>query len=193
MLEQFLEKTEFKDYKDFFENYKIKVPENFNFGYDVVDYLAEHNPDAKAMIWCNDNGEELTLTFKQVKERSDRAAAFMMKQGIKRGDFVMLILQRRYEFWITIVALHKIGASVIPATHMLTTEDIVYRCNAAGIKHVFAVHDREIFNYIEEAQKEAPSLKNLIGVAPLELIKALMMISLQLIQNGRILPAELLQ
>ena len=166
MLEKFLERTEFADYNDFFENFKINVPENFNFGYDVVDYLAEKTPDAKAIVWCNDNGEELTLTFKDVKERTDRAAAFFMKKGIKRGDFVMLILQRRYEFWITIVALHKIGASVIPATHMLTTEDIVYRCNAAGIKTVFVVHDRQIFDYIEEAQKQSPSLKTLIGVAP---------------------------
>ena len=139
MLEKFLERTEFSDYEDFFKNYKINVPENFNFGYDVVDYLAEKTPNAKALVWCNDEGEELVLTFKQVKERTDRAAAFMLKQGIKKGDFVMLILQRRYEFWISIVALHKIGASVIPATHMLTTEDIVYRCNAAGIKPVLGL------------------------------------------------------
>ena len=129
MLEQFLDKTEFTDYEDFFNNFKINVPDNFNFGYDVVDYLAEKRPDAKAAIWCNDNGEEITFTFKDIKERSDRAAAFFRKQGIKRGDFVMLILQRRYEFWTSIVALHKIGAAVIPATHMLTTEDIVFRCN----------------------------------------------------------------
>ncbi|MCR5698750.1 MAG: AMP-binding protein [Treponemataceae bacterium] len=173
MLEQFLERTEFKDYKDFFENYKINVPENFNFGYDVVDYLAEKTPDAKAMIWCNDEGEELVLTFKQVKERTDKAAAFMLKQGIKRGDFVMLILQRRYEFWITIVALHKIGASVIPATHMLTTEDIVYRCNAAGIKTIFAVDDRELFNYIDEAKLQSPSLEHLFAVAPFGIDKGL--------------------
>ena len=166
MLKKFLKQITFTSQKDFAENYAVNVPENFNFGYDVVDYLAEKTPDAKAIVWCNDNGEELTLTFKDVKERTDRAAAFFMKKGIKRGDFVMLILQRRYEFWITIVALHKIGASVIPATHMLTTEDIVYRCNAAGIKTVFAVHDRQIFDYIEEAQKQSPSLKTLIGVAP---------------------------
>ena len=166
MLEKFLERTEFADYNDFFENFKINVPENFNFGYDVVDYLAEKTPDAKAIVWCNDNGEELTLTFKDVKERTDRAAAFFMKKGIKRGDFVMLIFQRRYEFWFTIVAFLFFFASVIPATHMLTTEDIVYRCNAAGIKTVFAVHDRQIFDYIEEAQKQSPSLKTLIGVAP---------------------------
>ena len=166
MLEEFLERTEFTDYKDFYENYKIKVPENFNFGYDVVDYLAKKTPDAKALVWCNDNGEEITFTFKDIKERTDRAAAYFLKKGIKRGDFVMLILQRRYEFWISIVALHKIGASVIPATHMLTAEDIVYRCNAAGISACLAVNDRDIFKYLENATKEAPSLKTLIGVAP---------------------------
>ena len=100
MLEDFLERTEFKDYKDFFENYKIKVPANFNFGYDVVDVLAQRTPDAKAFVWCNDNGEELVMTFGELKERTDRAAAYFRSIGIKRGDFVMLILQRRYEFWL---------------------------------------------------------------------------------------------
>lgn len=166
MLEQFLERTEFKDYRDFYENYRIKVPENFNFGYDVVDFLAEKNPDGRALLWCNDNGDEISFTFRDLKERTDRCAAFLIKQGIKRGDFVMLVLQRRYEFWISIVALHKIGAAVIPATHMLTTEDIVYRCNAAKISAVLAVNDRDVFKYIEDAKKSAPSLRTLIGVAP---------------------------
>ena len=173
MLEDFLERTEFKDYKDFFENYKIKVPANFNFGYDVVDVLAQRTPDAKAFVWCNDEGEELTLTFKEVAERTDQAAAFFRKQGIKRGDFVMLILQRRYEFWISIVALHKIGASVIPATHMLTKEDIVFRCNAAYIKAIVAVDDRDVFKYCEQSKAECPSLKTLIGVAPFGIDKGL--------------------
>lgn len=166
MLEDFLERTEFKDYKDFFENYKIKVPANFNFGYDVVDVLAQRTPDAKAFVWCNDNGEELVMTFGELKERTDRAAAYFRSIGIKRGDFVMLILQRRYEFWLSIVALHKIGAAVIPATHMLTKEDIVFRCNAAYIKAVVAVDHRELFTYIEEAQKECPSLATLVAVPP---------------------------
>ena len=173
MLEKFLDRTEFKDYNDFFANYKINVPENFNFGYDVVDYLGKNNPDAKAFVWCNDEGEELTLTFKEVAERTDQAAAFFRKQGIKRGDFVMLILQRRYEFWISIVALHKIGASVIPATHMLTKEDIVFRCNAAYIKAIVAVDDRDVFKYCEQSKAECPSLKTLIGVAPFGIDKGL--------------------
>ena len=173
MLEKFLDRTEFKDYNDFFANYKINVPENFNFGYDVVDYLGKNNPDAKAFVWCNDEGEELTLTFKEVAERTDQAAAFFRKQGIKRGDFVMLILQRRYEFWISIVALHKIGASVIPATHMLTKEDIVFRCNAAYIKAIVAVDDRDVFKYCEQSKAGCPSVKTLIGVAPFGIDKGL--------------------
>jgi acetyl-CoA synthetase len=166
MNELFLQKTEFSDYEDFYNNFKINVPENFNFGYDVVDYLAQKTPDARAMVWCNDNDEEKTFTFKEVKERTDRAAAFFLKCGIKRGDFVMLILERRYEFWISIVALHKIGAAVIPATHMLTKEDIVFRNNAAKIKAIVAVDDRELFKYIDESQKESPSLKIKIAVTP---------------------------
>ena len=166
MLEKFLQKTEFTDYNDFFNNYKINVPDNFNFGYDVVDYLAEKTPDAKALVWCNDSGDEITFTFKDIKERTDRAAAFFRSQGIKKGDFVMLILQRRYEFWISIVALHKIGASVIPATHMLTKEDIVFRVQNAFIKAVVAVNDRDLFKYIEEAKAECESLKTLIACTP---------------------------
>ena len=166
MLEQFLEKTEFENYDDFFKNFKIKVPKNFNFGYDVVDALAAKTPDANALVWCNDNDEEKTFSFAEIKERSDKAAAYFKKIGIKKGDFVMLILQRRYEFWISIIALHKIGAAVIPATHMLTKEDIVFRCNSAYIKSVIAVDDRDLFKYIDEAQVECESLKHKIAVAP---------------------------
>lgn len=166
MIEQFLERTEFNDYNDFFHNFKITEPENFNFGYDVVDVLAKKTPNAKALVWCNDNNEELTLTFSEIKERSDRVAAFFTKIGIKKGDFVMLILQRRYEFWLSMVALHKIGAVAVPATHMLTKDDIIFRCNSAYIKAIIAVHDRNIFTYAKEAQKECSSLQYLIGVAP---------------------------
>ncbi|NLM01526.1 MAG: AMP-binding protein [Treponema sp.] len=164
MLEMFLEKTKFENHEDFVNNFKIKVPENFNFGYDVVDYLAEKTPDAKAIIWCNDEGDEKTFTFSQIKERSDKAAAFFLSQGIKRGDFVMLILQRRYEFWTSIIALHKIGAAVIPATHMLTKEDIIYRNNAANIKAIVAVNAGDVLKHVENSLSESPSIKCLIAV-----------------------------
>ena len=126
MEERFLEKTEFENYKDFVKNYKLKIPENFNFAYDVMDEIAKNNPKGKALVWTNDEGDYLEITFAKMKELSDAAASFFMEQGVKRGDFVMLILQRRYEFWISMLALHKIGAVAIPATHMLKKEDIVY-------------------------------------------------------------------
>ncbi|MGP1587724.1 MAG: AMP-binding protein [Treponemataceae bacterium] len=166
MIKKFLDKTEFSDYNDFFANFKINVPDNFNFAYDVVDYLAEHEPERTALVWCNDRGESVNFSFSQMKTRSDEAAAFFRKQGIKKKDSVMLILQSRYEFWISIIALHKIGACVIPATHMLTKDDIVFRCKAAFIKAVVAVNDRELFNFIEEAKKECPDLETLVAVCP---------------------------
>lgn len=164
MVEDFLQKTEFSDYEDFVKNYKINVPENFNFGYDVVDVIAKKTPKATAMVWCNDEGDEKVFTFAEIKERTDRAAAYFKSLGINRGDYVMLILQRRYEFWISIVALHKIGASVIPATHMLTKDDIVYRNNAAKIKAIIAVNAGDILKHIEDSLAESPSLKTLIAV-----------------------------
>ena len=159
MEERFLEKTDFKNYKDFVNNYKIKIPENFNFAYDVMDEIAKNNPDGKALVWTNDEGDYLEISFAKMKELSDAAASFFMEQGVKRGDFVMLILQRRYEFWLSILALHKIGASVIPATHMLTKEDIVYRNNAANIKAIVAVNDGDILSHVDASLPESPSLK----------------------------------
>ena len=110
MEEQFLERTEFANYKDFYKNYKIKIPENFNFGYDVIDAIAAKTPDKKALVWTNDEDDYYEISFGKLKELSDKAASFFMQQGIGHGDFVMLILQRRYEFWISMIALHKIGA-----------------------------------------------------------------------------------
>lgn len=161
-------KTDFSSYEDFYENLKFNIPENFNFGYDVVDELAKTNPDAKAMIWCNDHGEEKIFTFRDMKYYSDKTANFFKQCGIKKGDFVMLILKRHYEFWFSIVALHKIGAVVIPATHLLTAKDIIYRCNAAEIKAVVATGDGDVTKHVDEAAKSAPSLKSKIFVKAAE-------------------------
>ena len=113
---------------------KINVPENFNFGYDVVDAWAAEQPDKPALLWTNDQGECRQFTFADMKRYTDMTASYFQSLGIGHGDMVMLILKRRYEFWFSIVALHKLGAVVIPATHLLTKKDIVYRCNAADIK-----------------------------------------------------------
>lgn len=166
MLERFLDKTEFESYEDFLQNFKINVPENFNFGYDIVDEWAKINPDKKALLWTNDKGDEIQFTFADIKRESDKAASYFTKLGIKRGDMVMLILKRRYQFWIAITALHKIGAAVIPATHLLTEKDIIYRANAADIKAIISVGDDEVLKHINKAREKCPTVKNYISIGP---------------------------
>jgi len=165
VLDKYLSQTEFTSYEDFVANYKLQIPENFNFAFDVVDEIAIKTPDKIAMVWCNDIGEEQIFTFGQMKTYSDKAANFFKSAGIGKGDPVMLILKRRYEFWFCILALHKIGAITIPATHLLSTKDIVYRSNAADIKMIVCVPEAEVIQHVEEAEEKSPtlSLKALIG------------------------------
>ena len=109
------------------KNFKVKVPDCFNFGYDVVDEWARIAPEKKALLWTNDQGKRIDFTFADIKRESDKTASYFQSLGIGHGDMVMLILKRRYEFWFSIIALHKLGAVCIPATHLLTEKDIVYR------------------------------------------------------------------
>ncbi len=159
MLEKYLSKVDYTSYEDFVENFKITVPDNFNFAYDVVDDYAKKAPNKTALVWCDENGAEATFTFSQLKEYSDKTANYFKSIGIKRGDPVMLILKRRYEFWFCILALHKLGAITIPATHLLTKKDIVYRNNAADIKMIVCVAEPEVIEHIEAAEESSPSLK----------------------------------
>ncbi len=166
MLEQFLDKTEFESYDDFMANFHVNVPENFNFGYDVVDRWAETEPDRKALLWTNDRGEVRQFTFADIKRESDRAAAFFASLGIGRGDMVMLILKRHYQFWFSITALHKLGATVIPATHLLTEKDIIYRCKMAGIKAIVCTGDEIVTGHIARALPECPTVKAVVSTGP---------------------------
>jgi acetyl-CoA synthetase len=159
ILDKYLSQTEFKSYQDFAENFHIQIPENFNFAYDVVDEIARQTPDKIAMVWCNDLGEEKIFTFSQMKTYSDKAANFFLSAGIRKNDPVMLVLKRRYEFWFCILALHKIGAITIPATHLLSPKDFVYRNNAADIKMIVCVPDLEVIRHIEAAEDKSPTLK----------------------------------
>ncbi len=167
MLDKFLEKASFNSYEDFMQNFKINVPENFNFGYDVVDAWAEKEPDKKALLWTNDQGEVIQFTFADIKRESDKTASFFASQGIGRGDMVMLILKRHYQFWFSIVALHKLGATVIPATHLLTEKDIIYRCEKANIKAIVATGDEIVINHIQNSLPKCPTLKTLISTGPI--------------------------
>lgn len=166
MLENFLNKTEFTSYDDFMANFHVNVPESFNFGYDVVDRWAETEPDRKALLWTNDKGEVRQFTFADIKRESDRAASFFSSLGIGRGDMVMLILKRHYQFWFAITALHKIGATVIPATHLLTEKDIIYRCNKAGIKAIVCSGDEIVTGHIVRALPKCPTVKALVSTGP---------------------------
>ena len=166
MLEKYLQQTEFTDFEDFKANYKLLVPENFNFGYDIVDAWAAKAPNKKALLWTNDQGECREFTFGEIKKYTDQTASYFQSIGLKKGDIVMAILKRRYEFWFTIIALHKIGAVIIPATHLLTKKDLVYRNNAADIKAIIAVGDETIIKHINDAMPESPSVEMLISVGP---------------------------
>ena len=154
LLNNFVTQIEFKSYKEFKENFTIKVPDNFNFAYNVVDEYAKEYPDKIAIVWCNDYNEEKIITFKELKDYSDKTAKFFLESGIKKGDKVMLTLKSRYEFWFCILALHKIGAITIPATHMLKTKDIVYRVEKAGIKMVVCISEDGVPEYFDEAHNQ---------------------------------------
>jgi len=159
ILEKYLDKIEYNSYKEFKADFKIRIPENFNFAYDVVDEIADGNPDKTAMVWCDDKGKEAIFTFGQMKYYSDKAASFFKSLGIRKGDPVMLILKRRFEFWFCTLALNKIGAITIPATHLLSTKDLIYRNNAADIKMIVCVPDSEVIRHIEESEEKSPTLK----------------------------------
>jgi acetyl-CoA synthetase len=164
ILEKYLNKVDFNSYEDFRNEFKIRVPDNFNFAYDVVDEIAIITPDKTAMVWCDDKGNEAIFTFGQMKYYSDKAANIFKSAGIRKGDPVMLILKRRYEFWFCTLALNKIGAITIPATHLLSTKDIVYRNNAADIKMIVSIADPEVIKHINEAESKSPTLKSKVIV-----------------------------
>lgn len=162
MLEKFLNQIEFKSTEDFKNNFHVNIPDNFNFAYDIVDEWAKTNPNKVALCWSNEEGEHFDFTFKNIKDQSDKAASFFQSLGIGKGDKVMLILKRRYEFWFAIIGLHKIGAVAIPATHLLTPKDIIYRNNAADIKAIITTDDSLIQKHVSEALSKSPTITNLI-------------------------------
>lgn len=167
MLERFLPRTEFESYEDFKKNYTLNIPENFNFGFDIVDAWAEAEPDKLALVWCDDHGGKERFTFTDIKRLSNKAANFFRASGVRKGDRVLLILRRRFEYWICAVALCKLGAVVIPASLQLTAKDIAYRCNAAGVRMLVCVNDAFVVAQAEAAAPECPALsaRALVGAA----------------------------
>ena len=166
MLDRFLKQSTFTSQEDFEKNFEFVIPENFNFAYDVMDVWAEETPDRLALLWCNDKGIERRFTFADIRRESNKVTSYLLSLGIKKGDFVMLIMKRRYQFWLTMLALHKIGAVAIPASFLLTKKDIVYRWKAAGVKAIVATGDEEILRHVDEAYAEWPAVKHRISIGP---------------------------
>ena len=166
MIGNYLQKEQFSSYEDFLQNFKVEVPDDFNFGYDVIDAYAEKMPEKEAIMWVNDRGEKKHVTYRAFKNTTDRCAAFLQGIGVEKGDRVMLILKRRIEWWYTMVALHKIGAVAIPATHMLTDKDILYRCHMASISCIVACGDPLVLNHVQKARRFSPTLRHCISIGP---------------------------
>ncbi len=140
-------------------SFEAKPTPNFNFAYDCIDEIAKYEPNRRAMLWCNAKGEERTFTFGEMKYYSDKAANVFLEAGIKKGDAVMLVLKRHYQFWFAILGLHKIGAFAIPGTNLMTKKDFVYRFDAANVKAIICTADGDVSNYAEQASLECPTLK----------------------------------
>lgn len=168
LLSRFSNAAQFRDYNDFYNHFHLNVPENFNFAYDVVDEYARLEPTKRALVWCDDYGNERIFSFADIKQLSDKAANFFLSLGINRGDTVLVILQRRYEYWIVLMALAKIGAIAIPATHMLMEKDLVYRMEKAAVKAVICVNEDELCENVCKAAKKVSSVQYLICCQPRE-------------------------
>ena len=162
MIERFLKQTKFTSVEDYNKNLEFIIPENFNFAYDVMDAWAEEAPEKLAILWTNDQGMDIRTTYGKLKEQTDQAASYLLSLGIGKNDPVMLILKRHYEWWVIMLALCKIGAIVIPATHMLTKHDIVYRNTRASVKAIICAKDDYIISQIKLAMPESPTVKQYI-------------------------------
>ncbi len=173
LLGRYLTKIEHEGYENFAKDTDIIVPENFNYGYDIIDEYAKLCPDKRALVWCNDKGEEKIFTFGDMKVLSDKVAYILDKSGVHNGDFVMTMLNRRYEYWITAIACHKIGAVLVPATYLLTAKDIAYRINNADVKVLIVTNEDDVTKHVAEAIPMCPSLKKVFTTTDSDLFESL--------------------
>ena len=155
--DNFVDTTE--DENGVLQTIKFKNEDKFNFGFDVVDEVARKHPDKLAMVHVSNDKEERRFTFSDIAKYSAKTANFFESLGIKKGDRVMLVLKRHYQFWFSIVALHKIGAIVIPATNQLVDHDFEYRFNAAGVKAIICTADGDTAHQADLAADKCPELQ----------------------------------
>ena len=147
-----------------FSGISFKNADKFNFAFDCVDAIADKNPNKVAMMWVANDKTDRAFTFKDMKRYSSKVANYFESLGIKRGDTVMLVLKRHYQFWFCMLALHKIGAIAIPATNQLVEHDFEYRYKAAGVKAIVCTADGDVSVEAEKAAAAYPDmLKFLVG------------------------------
>ncbi len=142
----------------------FKNDEKFNFAFDVMDKIAEDHPDKLALLHIANDKTERRFTFSEIKRASNQTANYFKSLGIKKGDKVMLVLKRHYQFWFSMLALHKLGAIAIPATNQLKEHDITYRLNKAGVKMVLCTADGEVSSEIEKSVKDCKTVEHLVMV-----------------------------
>jgi len=165
MLERFINQTSYKSYEDFTQNYSVKLPDNFNFAYDIVDEWAKVDESKKALLYCDDYGNRREYTFNDLSKLSNKAANYLSSFGIKKGDTVLMMLKQRMEVWVVMLALCKIGAICIPATYQLKPKDIVYRCNAANVKLLICAQDNSVISAVNESREHCTTLQNVMLVS----------------------------
>ena len=162
-------RDDFATLEDLQKNYKLNIPDNFNFAFDCLDEIAAQTPDALALIWLSNDGEEKRFTFEDIRRLSVKAANFFISQGIGKGDMVMLTMSRDWRYWPVLMGLHRMGGVAVPATYLLTKKDIVYRMNAASIKMLLTTPRFGVVEAMEEALPECPTVEKLAvfgGVTP---------------------------
>jgi len=144
---------------------RFENEEQFNFAFDIVDGLAERQPDKLAMLHIANDGTEHRFTFRDMMRASARCANYFKSLGIRRGDRVMLVLKRHYQFWFALLGLHKLGAVAIPATHLLQQHDYEYRFAAAGVSAIVCTADGDAAALVDRAAETCPDLgtKILVG------------------------------
>ena len=162
LLNNYLPRIDFDDYDDFKQNFSINVPEQFDFARDIVDGWAKLEPGKRALLYTNDSGYTREFTFREISELSKCAASYFISLGIKKGDRVFTLLRRRWEYWICAVALHRIGAVVVPGSVQLTEKDILYRINAAQAKLLLAVNDSFVTEQIKDLLQKCDSLRHIL-------------------------------
>ena len=161
LLSKLLTKTSFDSYQDFKENYELHVPSNFSFPRDVVDAWAEDEPNKRALVYLDDHGHRREFSFQEMSCLSKKAASYLQSLGLQKGDRVLLILKRNWEYWVTALALHRLGVVLIPASIQLTAKDISYRVNAADIRMIIATDETWTLEQIEQAKPQCPNLRYL--------------------------------